>query len=70
VQDRLAGVIATSEGTPGAGPGGALDRTAHGRRNDRRRARSWSPEQIAGAWAAGASTSQFGAANHVIVDVN
>jgi IS30 family transposase len=47
VQDRLAGVIATSEGTTVAGPEVRWIGRRHGRRKDRRWARSWSPEQIA-----------------------
>jgi IS30 family transposase len=47
VQDRLAGVIATPEGTPVAGPEVRWIGRRHGRRKDRRWARSWSPEQIA-----------------------
>jgi transposase len=47
VQDRLAGVIATSEGTTVAGPEVPWIGRRHGRRKDRRWARSWSPEQIA-----------------------
>ena len=47
VQDRLAGVIAASDGT--AVPGSDVRRIGrrHGRRKDRRWASSWSPEQIA-----------------------
>jgi IS30 family transposase len=47
VQDRLAGVIATSDGTPVAGPQVRWIGRRHGRRQDRRWATSWSPEQIA-----------------------
>jgi IS30 family transposase len=47
VQDRLAGVIATPDGTPMAGPEVRWIGRRHGRRQDRRWARSWSPEQIA-----------------------
>jgi IS30 family transposase len=47
VQDRLAGVIATADGTPVAGPEVRWIGRRHGRRKDRRWARSWSPEQIA-----------------------
>jgi IS30 family transposase len=47
VQDRLAGVIATPEGAPVAGPEVRWIGRRHGRRKDRRWARSWSPEQIA-----------------------
>jgi hypothetical protein len=47
VQDRLAGVIATSEGTAVPGPEVRWIERRHGRRKDRRSATSWSPEQIA-----------------------
>jgi IS30 family transposase len=47
VQDRLAGVIASPDGTPVAGPQVRWIGRRHGRRKDRRWARSWSPEQIA-----------------------
>jgi IS30 family transposase len=47
VQDRLAGLIATSDGAPVAGPEVRWIGRRHGRRKDRRWARSWSPEQIA-----------------------
>jgi IS30 family transposase len=47
VQDRLAGVIATPDGTPVAGPQVRWIGRRHGRRRDRRWATSWSPEQIA-----------------------
>jgi IS30 family transposase len=47
VQDRLAGVIATPDGMPVAGPEVRWIGRRHGRRKDRRWARSWSPEQIA-----------------------
>jgi IS30 family transposase len=47
VQDRLAGVIASPDGTPVAGPEVRWIGRRHGRRKDRRWARSWSPEQIA-----------------------
>jgi IS30 family transposase len=47
VQDRLAGVIATPDGTSVAGPQVRWIGRRHGRRRDRRWATSWSPEQIA-----------------------
>src|SRR3954451_10198180 len=47
VQERLAGVIAASDGAPVAGPDVRWIGRRHGRRKDRRWARSWSPEQIA-----------------------
>ena len=47
MQDRLAGVIATPDGTPVAGPQVRWIGRRHGRRQDRRWATSWSPEQIA-----------------------
>jgi IS30 family transposase len=47
VQDRLAGVIATPDGTPVAGPQVRWIGRRHGRRKDRRWARAWSPQQIA-----------------------
>jgi IS30 family transposase len=47
VQDRLAGVVAASDGTPVAGPQVRWIGRRHGRRQDRRWGRSWSPEQIA-----------------------
>jgi IS30 family transposase len=47
VQDRLAGVIATPDGAPAAGPEVRWIGRRHGRRKDRRWAVSWSPEQIA-----------------------
>jgi IS30 family transposase len=47
VQERLAGVIATPEGTPVAGPEVRWIGRRHGRRKDRRWARSGSPQQIA-----------------------
>jgi IS30 family transposase len=47
VQDRLAGVIATAEGTAVPGPEVRWIGRRHGRRQDRRWASSWSPEQIA-----------------------
>ena len=48
VQDRLAGVIAASDGTTVPGPNVRWIGRRHGRRKDRRWAKSWSPEQIAG----------------------
>jgi len=47
VQDRLGGQIARPDGTLLAGPQVAFKQRRHGRRQDRRWARSWSPEQIA-----------------------
>ena len=48
VQDRLAGVIRTPDGRPMAGPATARwNGRNRGRRQDRRWATSWSPEQIA-----------------------
>jgi hypothetical protein len=47
VQDRLAGVIQRSDGTPVVGPTVRWIGRRHGRRQDRRWAKSWSPEQIA-----------------------
>jgi len=47
VQDRLAGVISASDGTVMAGPEVRWIGRRHGRRQDRRWATSWSPEQIA-----------------------
>jgi IS30 family transposase len=47
VQERLASVIATSDGTAVAGPEVRWVGRRRGRRMDRRWARSWSPEQIA-----------------------
>jgi IS30 family transposase len=47
VQDRLAGTIATPDGTPMPGPMTRWNGRRHGRRQDRRWAKSWSPEQIA-----------------------
>jgi IS30 family transposase len=46
VQDRLAGVIAAPNGTPVPGPTVRWIGRKHGRRQDRRWAKSWSPEQI------------------------
>jgi len=47
VQERLAGLIEGSDGTPVPGPTVRWIGRRHGRRQDRRWARSWSPEQIA-----------------------
>jgi IS30 family transposase len=47
VQERLAGVIATPDGTSVQGPQVRWIGRRHGRRQHRRWARSWSPEQIA-----------------------
>jgi IS30 family transposase len=47
VQDRLAGVIATPDGTAVPGPTVRWIGRRHGRRKDRRWAAAWSPEQIA-----------------------
>jgi IS30 family transposase len=47
VQDRLAGVISTADGTAVPGPQVRWIGRRHGRRQDRRWATSWSPEQIA-----------------------
>jgi hypothetical protein len=47
VQDRLAGVIARLDGELVPGPDVRWIGRRHGRRADRRWARSWSPEQIA-----------------------
>ena len=47
VQDRLAGKVATPRGKVIAGPVVAWKRRRHGRRQHRRWARAWSPEQIA-----------------------
>jgi len=46
VQDRLAGTIARLDGAPVAGPTVRFIGRRHGRRADRRWAKSWSPEQI------------------------
>jgi IS30 family transposase len=48
VQDRLAGLITAPDGTAVPGPEVRWIGRRHGRRKDRRWARSWSPEQIAG----------------------
>ena len=47
VQDRLAGVIAVSDGQRVPGPDVQWNGRRHGPRQDRRWATSWSPEQIA-----------------------
>jgi transposase, IS30 family len=47
VQDRLAGLITAPDGTTVPGPNVRWIGRRHGRRTDRRWARSWSPEQIA-----------------------
>ena len=47
VQDRLAGVISTPDGSKVPGPQVRWIGRRHGRRQDRRWARAWSPEQIA-----------------------
>jgi IS30 family transposase len=47
VQDRLAGIIMAADGTGVPGPDVRWIGRRHGRRQDRRWATSWSPEQIA-----------------------
>ena len=47
MQDRLAGLIARPGGEPVPGPSVRFIGRRHGRRQDRRWAKSWSPEQIA-----------------------
>ena len=47
MQDRLAGVIRTADGSPVAGPDTTWKGRNKPRRQDRRWATSWSPEQIA-----------------------
>jgi IS30 family transposase len=47
VQDRLAGLIVRPGGAPVPGPAVRFIGRRHGRRADRRWARSWNPEQIA-----------------------
>src|SRR6266516_1215935 len=47
VQDRLAGTITRPDGEPVPGPEVRWIGRRHGRRQDRRWAKSWSPEQIA-----------------------
>lgn len=46
VQDRLAGAITRPDGEPVEGPEVRFVGRRHGRRQDRRWAKSWSPEQI------------------------
>src|ERR1019366_7316245 len=48
VQERLAGAVQRPDGIAVAGPDVRWVGRRHGRRKDRRWARSWSPEQIAG----------------------
>ena len=47
MQDRLGGLVKRPDGTPLPGPDVAWIGRRHGRRQDRRWATSWSPEQIA-----------------------
>jgi IS30 family transposase len=47
VQDRLSGKVTTTDGQVVAGPDTRWIGRRHGRRQDRRWAKSWSPEQIA-----------------------
>ncbi len=47
VEQRLAGIVATPNGTPVPGPAVSWKGRRHGRRKDRRWANAWSPEQIA-----------------------
>jgi IS30 family transposase len=47
VQDRLAGALMAHDGTPITGPEVRWIGRRHGRRQDRRWAKAWSPEQIA-----------------------
>jgi IS30 family transposase len=47
VQDRLAGAVSAPDGTPILGPEVRWIGRRHGRRQDRRWATAWSPEQIA-----------------------
>jgi transposase, IS30 family len=47
VQDRLAGLITAPDGRTVPGPNVGWIGRCHGRRKDRRWAKSWSPEQIA-----------------------
>ena len=47
VQEHLGGLIRVPDGGPVAGPNVRWTRRRHGRRQDRRWATSWSPEQIA-----------------------
>lgn len=46
VQDRLAGMITAADGATALGPDAPWNGRRHGRRQDRRWATSWSPEQI------------------------
>jgi IS30 family transposase len=46
VQDRLAGAVTAADGTSVAGPAVRWGGRRHGRRQDRRWAAAWSPEQI------------------------
>jgi IS30 family transposase len=48
VQDRLSGAVQRPDGIAATGPDVAWVGRRHGRRKDRRWAKSWSPEQIAG----------------------
>jgi IS30 family transposase len=48
VQDRLAGTVTAPDGTPVPGPTVRWIGRRHGRRQDRRWATAWSPQQIAG----------------------
>jgi IS30 family transposase len=48
VQDRLSGAVERPDGGRVAGPTVAWGGRRHGRRQDRRWAKSWSPEQISG----------------------
>jgi IS30 family transposase len=47
VQDRLAGLVVAPDGAAVSGPVVPWKRRRHGRRQDRRWTRAWSPEQIA-----------------------
>jgi IS30 family transposase len=48
VQEHLAGMVRSANGSPVAGPrAGSWNGRRHGRRQDRRWSKSWSPEQIA-----------------------
>ena len=47
VQERLAGTVTRLDGAPAAGPEARWIGRRHGRRQDRRWASAWSPEQIA-----------------------
>src|SRR6266542_3151001 len=48
VQDRLGGMVTAADGTPVPGPEVRWIGRRHGRRQDRRDTRAWSPQQIAG----------------------